>query len=172
MFTCNSRDRVGGAKNPEDSVPCDSRLLEPCNGNSVSQPTTLHVPVETVPFYVYQSSSWIHMINPWITGSKCVGKKVRHLTTTLPQLVASDISNFLTALESSFWTALSNLPLTLSDRLPSSRQNDESVPVSWLKRDSENMNSEYDIALGERSRVGWAADSGLHSHLIDGRLIS
>ena len=92
-------------------------------------------------------STWLTL---WITGSKCVGKKVRHLTTTLPQLVASDISNFLTALESSLWTALSNLLLTLSDRLPSSRQNDESVPVSWLKRDSENMNSEYDIALGEK----------------------
>ena len=48
-----TRDRVGGAKNPGDSVPCDSRLLEPCNGNVLSQSTTLHVPAETVPFYTY-----------------------------------------------------------------------------------------------------------------------
>ena len=148
MLTCNSRDRVGGAKNPEDSVPCDSRLLEPCNGNFLSQSTTLHVPAETVPFYVYRTLQWIHMINTWMSGSKCVGKKVRHLTTTLPQQVAADISNFLTALESSLWTALSNLLLTLSDRLPSSRQNGKSVPVSLLKRNPENMKSEHEHRFG------------------------
>ena len=34
------------------------------------------------------------MINPGISGSNCVGEKVRHLTTTLPQQVAADILNF------------------------------------------------------------------------------
>jgi len=42
---------------------------------------------------------WNIMINPGISGSNCVGEKVRHLTTTLPQQVAADILNFLTALE-------------------------------------------------------------------------
>ena len=34
---------------------------------------------------------WNIMINPGISGSNCVGEKVRHLTTTLPQQVAADI---------------------------------------------------------------------------------
>ena len=39
---------------------------------------------------------WNIMINPGISGSNCVGEKVRHLTTTLPQQVAADILNICT----------------------------------------------------------------------------
>ena len=91
---------------------------------------------------------WNIMINPGISGSNCVGEKVRHLTTTLPQLVAADISNFLTAVESSPYNVLFNSLPTLSARHPSSRQNDKSVPVSLLKRKSENMNSKHTLRFG------------------------
>ena len=49
---------------------------------------------------------WNIMINPGISGSNCVGEKVRHLTTTLPQQVAADILNFLTAVELSHWKSV------------------------------------------------------------------
>ena len=148
MFTCTFTGQGGWGQKSRGLGPLWLKAPRALHGNFVSQLTTLHVPVKTVPFYIYQSFPWIHMINPWITGSKCVGKKVRHLTTTLPQQVAADISNFLTALESFLWTALSNLLLTLSDRLPSSRQNGKSVPVSLLKRNSENMKSEHEHRFG------------------------
>ena len=39
---------------------------------------------------------WNIMINPGISGSNCVGEKVRHLTTTLPQQVAAMGLNYYT----------------------------------------------------------------------------
>ena len=63
---------------------------------TMNVPYLTHMSVQHVSHVILQ---WNIMINPGISGSNCVGEKVRHLTTTLPQQVAADTLKIVSDLE-------------------------------------------------------------------------